>query len=130
MRGVLLNRPLQNTVVIPFKNGKFRNLQPWMAVESVNPQSAFDTTLFGDEALVGIAVIRGKDLHLMPSSAQLVQHHMTNQLISPEIMRGIEVGERQNLHYWTCDKVSILRENRLICLGAVPIGCERSEAVH
>ena len=81
----------QRTIITSFEALETGDIQPGMTVKAMKTKSTLDVLLSGDgpsrHRKVG-----GQHIHVVSASAKLVGHHVADELISPEIMRRIQVG--------------------------------------
>ena len=81
----------QSAVIMRFKMVKAGDIQPWMTVKAVNTKRSLDVRLREDRPSRH-RMVGGQHIHVVSASAKLVGHHVADELISPEIMRRIQVG--------------------------------------
>ena len=91
IRFMLFDCREEGAVVVRFEFLEIGNVQPRMTVEAVNAQGAFDG-LFRLGWFALHDVIGREDLNVVAASAELVDRHVADQLISPEVVRRIKIG--------------------------------------
>src|SRR6185437_5597582 len=118
----------ENVVVMLFQMSKFGEPAPGVPVKAMNPQRALEAR-FLTELLARHMMVRGQDMDLVATSAELVHHHETDQLITPEVVRRIKIGQDEDFHGSIGGKLSSRRGSHRAFRGVVPSGCARRQAV-
>ena len=77
-------------VIEAFEVSQPGDIKPRVAIKAVDAQLSLHSGFLGTRS-PGDHMIRCENVHDMASSTQLVHDHVADQLIAPEIMRGIEV---------------------------------------
>ena len=85
------DRVEQRAIIISFEVLKAGDIQPGMTVKAVNTKRSFNVR-FRRESPTRDLMVGGENIRVVSASAKLVRHHVADELISPEIMRRIQIG--------------------------------------
>ena len=81
----------QRAVIISFEALEAGDIQPRVTIKAVDTKRSLDVRL-GRKCPTRDRMVGGEHIHVVSASAKLVRHHVADKLISPEIMRRIQIG--------------------------------------